>query len=52
MICLAAGSMLIFMIYSKIKKLSSYPKNVNVEVTYTDELEFPAVTVCNENQFR
>jgi len=30
----------------------SHPKNVNVEVTYTNELEFPAVTVCNENKFR
>ena len=52
MICLATGSVFMYMIWSKVNYLLSYPKNVNVEVTYTDELDFPAVTVCNENQFR
>ncbi len=30
----------------------SYPKTVNVEVTFETKLPFPAVTVCNQNMFR
>ena len=52
MICLAAGTVFTYLIYSKVIHLLSHPKNVNMEVTFTDELDFPAVTVCNENTFR
>ena len=30
----------------------SYQKTINVEVEYLDEIEFPAVTICNENQYK
>ncbi|CAH1775103.1 unnamed protein product, partial [Owenia fusiformis] len=30
----------------------SWEKTVNVEVTYTENLTFPSVTICNENAFR
>ncbi len=30
----------------------TYPKSVNVEVTYEESLPFPAVTLCNQNIFR
>ena len=30
----------------------SYPKRVNVQLTYTKEMKFPAVTICNQNLFR
>ena len=29
-----------------------WQKNVNFEVNYVDEMEFPAVTLCNKNQFK
>lgn len=30
----------------------SYPKSVSLEVTYNESLQFPAVTICNQNLFR
>ena len=30
----------------------SYPKRVNVQFTYTKKMEFPVVTICNQNLFR
>ena len=32
--------------------LFAYKSSVNVEIAYVDKLVFPAVTVCNQNQFR
>ena len=32
-----------------IKKYYSYPTSIKIEIISRDELEFPAVTVCNEN---
>ncbi len=29
-----------------------FKKTVNVEINYVTNIEFPAVTICNENQFR
>ncbi len=29
-----------------------YKTNVAVEVTYADKIIFPAVTICNQNNFR
>ena len=29
-----------------------YDTNVGIEVVYTSELKFPAVTICNQNPFR
>ena len=29
-----------------------YATNVDVKVIYTDKLRFPAVTLCNQNNFR
>ena len=42
---------LYFMI-SKLVLLLQYPKAVNVEVVFVQEITFPAVTICNENYFR
>ena len=29
-----------------------YRSNVNVEMIYADEVEFPSVTICNQNNYR
>ena len=29
-----------------------YKSNVDVKITYVDEIDFPAVTVCNQNNRR
>jgi hypothetical protein len=52
LICLGAASAFAYLIYTKVNVLRTHPKNVNVEVTYTDQLDFPAVTVCNDNVFK
>ena len=31
---------------------SQHDTNVDVQVVYTDKLSFPAVTICNQNNFR
>ncbi|ESO04940.1 hypothetical protein HELRODRAFT_171945 [Helobdella robusta] len=31
---------------------AGYPTNVDVKVIYNNSLEFPSVTICNQNQFR
>ncbi|KAK2140375.1 hypothetical protein LSH36_1376g00011 [Paralvinella palmiformis] len=44
-----------FFVYYSQDRLSFYfkfTKNINVEVTYLDEVPFPAVTICNQNAFR
>ena len=49
---LGATAILIYVIVTNIIRLRSHEKTVNVEVTYPDELDFPTVTICNQNQFR
>ena len=29
-----------------------YKSNVAVKVTYADEIDFPSVTICNQNNYR
>ena len=47
----AFGGFLANMI-NRLEYYFTYPKNVNVEVDYPASIEFPAVTICNENQYR
>ena len=51
-ILLVASLLFLYMLYNNIVKLTTYPVSVDVQDMYFDELEFPAVTVCNENKFR
>ena len=49
------SSALIAFLYLMITRLQHYylfTKTVNVDVTYKEDLPFPAVTVCNQNTFR
>ena len=39
-------------VISRFDDYFSYPSTVNVDVVYVDEIEFPAVTLCNQNSFR
>ena len=49
---LGALGLFLYLVVGKIEKLKSYPKAVNVEVTYNESLIFPAVTICNSNKYR
>ena len=51
LIC-AAYAYFFYMLVLRVQLLNSSPKGVNVEVIYNDDLEFPAVTLCNQNFFR
>ena len=33
-------------------KYLNYEKNVNVEVVYDTSIDFPAITICNQNFYR
>ena len=48
----AATGLFAFLTIQKLIYLSSYPTNVNLDVTHKDAMPFPAVTLCNQNQYR
>ena len=41
-----------YMVAKKLQMLLSKDKRVDIDVSYPDELWFPAVTVCNQNNYR
>ena len=41
-----------YQIYERVSFFGSWPVNVNVEINYNKSLQFPAVTICNQNSFR
>ena len=52
---LAVVTSAILFVYVMVNRLLlfyEYTSKVDVEKTYVDQLAFPAVTVCNHNQFR
>ncbi|KAI0226615.1 hypothetical protein LSAT2_022904 [Lamellibrachia satsuma] len=48
----ATVSIFIFYCYDRVSTFLEFKKTVNVEVNYINSLEFPAVTVCNQNSLR
>ena len=50
-VCVSVACFL-YLNLNNLVKYFKYPKSVNMEVTYRDELGFPAVTVCNYNELR
>ena len=52
LVVLGSTTLLTIMTIENIKKLQSNPKTVSVDVQYWDQLPFPAVTICNQNQIR
>ena len=51
-VMVTAMGLFLSLMATKIKEYYSFPKIVNVEVTYNDSLDFPAVTICNTNTFK
>ncbi|XP_072171128.1 acid-sensing ion channel 1C-like [Diadema setosum] len=41
-----------YQIVDRIKYYASYPKSVDVAFNYTNEVPFPAVAICNYNQYK
>ena len=48
----ASASLFVYVMTNRLMLLYDYTSQVNVEITNVDKLAFPAVTVCNHNQFR
>ena len=48
------GASIFFMWFmgTKLVYYYTYPKTVDVDVTYNTSMRFPAVTFCNQNPFR
>ena len=49
---LAAAGFLLYVVVVNAIRLSKHEKAVSVEVTSDSELQFPGITICNQNQFR
>ena len=48
-----AWGVFIYVMVTRVEKLNSNLKAVNVEIVQVeDEMEFPTVTICNQNYFR
>ena len=41
-----------YQIYERVSFYGSWPVSVNVEINYNKTLQFPAVTICNQNSFK
>ena len=41
-----------YQIYERVWFFGTWPVNVNVEINYNKTLEFPSVTICNQNSFK
>lgn len=39
-------------VYDRVIVYYNYETNVNVQVLFSDKMDFPAVTICNQNTFR
>ena len=52
LIVLGAFSFFCWYVFDRLSYLRSHPTSVDVEVIYTDQIPFPAVTICNQNLFR
>ena len=51
-ILIAALGLFSYMVSLNVLKLMSFPVSVDVNDDYQIPLDFPAVTICNENKFR
>ena len=52
-VCVSAAIILFTVqVATRAKVYFDYNTNVDVSVIYTKTMEFPAVTICNQNNFR
>ena len=42
----------VYQMYKAISYYRSWPVSVNIDIKYNDTIQFPAVTLCNQNAFR
>ena len=49
---LMATALLLYVISAKLILYFEYTSNVNFEVSYNKTMKFPAVTICNQNEYR
>ncbi len=49
---LVAVTLFLYQVGMRTKEYFQYDTNINVEVKFVPEVQFPGVTVCNQNTFR
>src|ERR1700733_900477 len=42
----------LYLVVTKVNLMNSHQRNVNIDVFYNDTIQFPTVTICNQNPFR
>lgn len=52
LLMLFCSTVMSYQIIDRIIYFQSNPVNVNVKINYNQSLEFPAVTICNQNAFK
>ncbi len=52
MIVAVSVSLFVAQVGQRVAVYFQYKTNVDVQVKYVDVIDFPAVTVCNQNNFR
>ena len=52
LVTLAAISLFLVQVGLRIYDYYDYKSNVDVKLIYVDKLEFPSVTICNQNNYR
>ncbi len=52
MLLMSAGGIFIYYLVDRVQEYLLFKKNVSVEENYVKTMDFPAITVCNQNPFR
>ena len=51
-VVIASMSLFVVLVINKVKLVMSVPKSVNVDIGFLETIQFPAVTICNQNKYR
>lgn len=52
LIVAVAVTLFVAQVGSRVASYFQYKSNVDVKVNYVDKIPFPAVTICNQNNYR
>lgn len=51
-LCLGVFTLFLYLVFNQLVYLSKHPRSVDVEIIFSDGIQYPCVTLCNQNYFR
>ncbi|ELU17789.1 hypothetical protein CAPTEDRAFT_202284 [Capitella teleta] len=51
-ITMGVAALFLYLVINQLVFLAGHPRAVNVEIIFADDVQYPAVTLCNQNYFR